>query len=253
MRYFKSGILSVILHVVVIGGLLFYTAIRGCLFKKQKVELVEFTIAVDPVAEEPPPPPKEPEPPKPEPKPEPKPDDIALPKPKPDPPKPKPKPPEPPKPKPEPPKKKDPPKIEKGKRITKNPPIKSPVKPKEKQTLTDEEIKKWLGKRVKIGETTSLPQNDLSLNFSLIKNALYDAWNQPSREAAGFRPAEVAFSVGFGGRVQNPRLQTSSGSAVFDQSALEAVRRVGSIPDLTAEFLKQFKDKELVIEFKLSD
>ena len=62
MKYFKASVLSVILHVVVIGGLLFYTAIRGCLFKKQKVELVEFTIAVDPVEEEPPPAPKEPEP-----------------------------------------------------------------------------------------------------------------------------------------------------------------------------------------------
>ena len=248
MRYFKSGILSVIIHVVVIGGLLFYTAIRGCLFKKQKVELVEFTIAVDPVEEEPPPAPKEPEPPKPEPKPEPKPDDIPVPKK--EPPKPKPKP-EPPKPKPEP-KKPEKQKIEKGKRINK-PVVKSTVKPKERQTLTDEEIKKWLGKRVKIGETTSLPQNDLSLNFSYIKKALYDAWNQPSREAAGTRPAEVAFSVGPGGRIQNPRLQTSSGSATFDQSALEAVRRVGSIPDLTAEFINQFKGQDLTIEFKLSD
>ena len=250
MRYFKSGILSVILHVVIIGGLLFYTAIRGCLFKKQKIELVEFTIAVDPVEEEPPPAPKEPEPPKPEPKPVPKPDDIPLPKK--EQPKPKPKP-EPPKPKPKPePKKPEKPKIEKGKRINK-PVVKSTVKPKEKQTLTDEEIKKWLGKRVKIGETTSLPQNDLSLNFSLIKNALYDAWNQPSREAAGTRPAEIAFSVGPGGRIQNPRLLTSSGSATFDQSALEAVRRVGSIPDLTAEFINQFKGQDLTIEFKLSD
>ncbi len=248
MRYFKSGILSVILHVVVIGGLLFYTAIHGCLFKKQKVELVEFTIAVDPVEEEPPPAPKEPEPPKPEPKPAPKPDDIPLPKK--ETPKPKPKP-EPPKPKPEP-KKPEKPKIEKGKRITK-PVVKSTVKPKEKQTLTDEEIKKWLGKRVKIGETTSLPQNDLSLNFSYIKNALYDAWNQPPREAAGFRPAEIAFTVGLGGRITNPRLQVSSGSAAFDQSALDAVKRVGSVPGLSAAFLNEFSGKDIVIDFKLSD
>ena len=251
MKYFKASVLSVIIHVVVIGCLLFYTAIRGCLFKKQKIELVEFTIAVDPVEEEPPPAPKEPEPkPEPKPDPKPKPDDIALQKKKPEPPKKKPDPPKEQK-KPEP-KKPEKPKIEKGKRINK-PVVKSPVKPKEKQTLTDEEIKKWLGKRVKIGETTSLPQNDLSLNFSLIKNALYDAWNQPSREAAGTRPAEIAFSVGPGGRIQNPRLQTSSGSAVFDQSALEAVRRVGSIPDLSAEFIKNFKGQDLVIEFKLSD
>ena len=252
MRYFKSSILSIVLHVVVIGGLLFYTAIRGCLFKKQKVELVEFTIAVDPVEEEPPPAPKEPEPtPQPKPDPKPKPDDIALQKKKPDPPKKKPDPPKEQK-KPEQ-KKPEKPKIEKGKRVTKKPVVPSTVKPKEKQTLTDEEIRKWLGKRVKVGETTSLPQNDLSLNFSLIKNALYDAWNQPSRETAGNRPAEVAFRVGPGGHIQNPHLQTSSGSAAFDQSALEAVRRVGSIPDLTAEFINQFKGQDLVIEFKLSD
>ncbi len=250
MKYFRAGVVSVILHVLVIGGLLFYAAIKGCLFKKQKVELVEFTIAVDPVAEEAPPKPKEPEPPKPEPKPEPKPDDVALPKPKPkpEPPKPKPKP-EPPKPKPKP----EPPKIEKGKRVTKKPPVQTTVKPKEKQTLSDEEIRKWLDKRVKIGATTSLPQNDLSLNFSLIKNALYDAWNQPPREAAGFRPAEIAFTVGLGGRITNPRLQVSSGSAAFDQSALDAVKRVGSVPGLSAAFLNEFSGKDIVIDFKLSD
>ncbi len=246
MKYVRSSIISVILHVLVVGGVLFYTVLSGCIFKKQPVEIVEFTIAVDPVEEEEPEPePKEPEPPKPAPEP-PKPDDIAIPKPKPDPPKPKPKP-EPPKPKPKP-----KPKIEKGKRVTKKSPVKSKVKPKDKP-LSDAEIQKWLGKRVKIGERNSLPKNDLSLNFSLIKNALYDAWNQPAREAAGFRPAEVIFSIGPGGRVQNPRLQTSSGSDVFDQSALEAVRRTGSIPGLSAAFLQEYRNQDIVIEFKLSD
>ncbi len=245
MKYFRASVISVLLHVLVIGGVLFFAVLRGCLFKKQQVEIVEFTIAVDPVEEELPP--KEPEQSRPEPKPEPKPDDIPLPKPK-----PKPDPPEPkPKPKPEP-KKPEKPRIEKGKRVNK-PVAKPTAKPREKQTLTDEEIKKWLGKRVRIGETTSLPKNDLSLNFSLIKNALYDAWNQPAREAAGFRPAEVAFSVGTGGRIQNPRLQTSSGSAIFDQSVLAAVHRTGSIPGLSAEFLREYRNQELVIEFKLSE
>ena len=248
MKYFRAGVVSVILHVLVIGGLLFYAAIRGCLFKKQKVELVEFTIAVDPVAAEEEKP-KEPEPPKPEPKPEPpKPDDIAVPKKTEQKPKPKPEPK-----KPDPPKKKEPPKIEKGPRVTKKPPVQTTVKPKERQTLSDEEIRKWLDKRVKIGATTSLPQNDLSLNFSLIKNALYDAWNQPPREAAGSRPAEIAFTVGAGGRITNPRLQASSGSAAFDQSALDAVKRVGSVPGLSAAFLNEFSGKDIVIDFKLGD
>lgn len=251
MKYFRAGVVSVILHALVIGGLLFYAVIKGCLFKKQKVEIVEFTIAVDPMeAEEEKL--KEPEPPRPEPKPEPKPDDVALPKPKPkpDPPKPKPKP-EPPKPKPKP--KPEPPKIEKGRRVTKKPPVQSTVTPKEKQTLSDEEIRKWLDKRVKIGATTSLPQNDLSLNFSLIKNALYDTWNQPPREAAGSRPADIVFTIGPGGRISNPRLQNSSGSASFDQSALDAVKRVTSVPGLSAAFLKEFSGKDIVIGFALSD
>ena len=254
MKYFRAGVVSVILHALVIGGLLFYAVIKGCLFKKQKVDLVEFTIAVDPVEVEEEKP-KEPEPPKVEPKPAtPKPDDIAIPKKKPEPPKP-PKKPDPPKPekKPEPPKKPKPQDIKQNKRVTKKPPVQTTVTPKEKQTLSDEEIKKWLDKRVKIGATTSLPQNDLSLNFSLIKNALYDTWNQPPREAAGSRPADIAFTVGPGGRISNPRLQTSSGSASFDQSALDAVKRVGSVPGLSAAFLKEFSGKDIVIGFALSD
>ena len=236
MRYFRASLISVILHVLVIGGVLIYAVLRGRLFKKQPIEIVEFTIAVEPVEEEAPAPEPDPEPPKPEPEP-PKPDDIALPKPEPK--------------KPEP-KKPEKPKIEKGKRVVKKPPVKSTVTPKDKP-LSDAEIQKWLGKRVKVGERNSLPKNDLSLNFSLIKNALYDAWNQPAREAAGFRPAEIAFSIGPGGRIQNPRLQTSSGSEVFDQSALDAVRRTGSIPDLSAEFLREYRNQDLVIEFKLSN
>ena len=250
MKYFRAGLISVILHVLVIGGVLFYAVLRGCLFKKQPIEIVEFTIAVDPVEEEPPAP-KEPEP-KPQPKPDPRPnqDDIAVQKKKPEPPKKQPDPPKEQK-KPEP-KKPEKHKIEKGKRVVKKPPVKSTVTPKDKP-LSDAEIQKWLGKRVKVGERNSLPKNDLSLNFSLIKNALYDAWNQPAREAAGFRPAEIAFSIGPGGRIQNPRLQTSSGSEVFDQSALDAFRRTGSIPDLSAEFLREYRNQDLVIEFKLSN
>ena len=97
-----------------------------------------------------------------------------------------------------------------------------------------------------------MPQAVIDTNNSLIRKALYNAWNQPPREAAGHSPAEIAFSVGPGGRIQNPRLQTSSGSAVFDQSVLDAASRVGSIPNLSAEFITQ-KGQNIVIEFKLSD
>lgn len=242
MKYFRASVISVIAHVAVFIIAISYAAISGCRFKKQKVELVEFTIAVDQFIEEEPPAPKE-EVKKSPPEPPPKKDDIAIKK---EPKKPEPKKPEPKKPEP----KKAKPKIEKGKRVTK-PVVKSDIKPKTKQTLSDAEIQKWLNKRVKIGETTSLPQNDLSLNFSILKNAIDTAWYQPPREAAGFRPAEITFNIGPGGRISNPRIAISSGSVVFDKSAIDAINRIGSLPDLSAEFIKQYK--ELTIEFKLKD
>ncbi|MBQ7722021.1 MAG: TonB family protein [Kiritimatiellae bacterium] len=246
----RFGIISVLGHVVVIGLLLSYASIKGCQMRRKPIEIKELTIAIDPFEEEAKPVeetkvevPKTPPPPKP--------DDIALQK------KPPPKKPDPPK-KPEPkkpePKKPEKPKIEKGKRVTRNPPpIKSMVKPKEKQTLTDEEIKKWLDKRVPIraGETTSLPTSDYSLYLSIIKQSLYDAWDQPSREAAGTRPAEIAFELGAGGRILNPRVNKSSGSAAFDASALDAVRRTGSISGLSADFIRECGRGGIVIEFVL--
>ena len=81
---------------------------------------------------------------------------------------------------------------------------------------------------------------------------------QPAREMAGFRPAEAIFNVGPDGRIRNPRLQTSSGNSVFDQSVLDALRRAGTIPSLSPEYLREYRGsenqgKDIVIEFKLSD
>lgn len=245
----RFGIISIVGHVVVIGLLLSYASIRGCQMRRKPIEIKELTVAIDPFEEEAKPveetkvePPKTPPPP-------PKTDDIAIEK-KPEPKKPEPKKEEK---KPEP-KKPERPKIEKGPRVTrKPPPIKSTVKPKEKQTLTDEEIKKWLDKRVPIraGETTSLPTSDYGLYLSIIKQALYDAWDQPSREVAGTRPAEIAFDIGMGGRITNPRVSKSSGSAAFDASALEAVRRTGSISGLSADFIRECGRGGIVIEFQI--
>lgn len=242
----RFGVISVVGHVVVIAILLSYASIKGCQMRRKPLEIKELTIAIDPFEEEAKPVeetkvevPKTPPPP-------PKPDDIALekksPPKKPDPPKKDEKKPEPKK-----------PKIEKGKRVTRNPPIKSTVKPKEKQTLTDEEIKKWLDKRIpiRVGETTSLPTSEDSLYVSIIIRTLYDAWDQPSRESAGTRPAQVAFNIGAGGRISNPRIVSSSGSAAFDASALDAVRRTGSISGLSADFIRKCERDGIVIDFVL--
>lgn len=247
---------SIAIHAAFFAALVLGGAIGGCRLRRQPLEVAEFTIAVDPAAaEEAPPPPPKPEV-KPPPAP-PRPDDIVQPKkdppkPKKDPPKPKKDPPKKDPPKKDPPKKPEPKKqeIKKGKRVTRK--VESTVKPKERQTLSDAEIEKWLNKRARIGETTSLPKNEVSLNASLLKNGIYDAWTPPPRSASGMRPAVVSFKISADGTPHSPRIVESSGSAAYDASCLEAVRRVGRVPGLSAAFIREY-GADCPFEFKLAN
>ena len=234
-HYLRSTLVSLLLHAAVILGLALCGVISGCRLRHQPLEIVEFTIAVDPVAE---PEVEEPKPEEVKPPEPPKPDDIAIEKPKPKKPEEKPKKPE------EKPKK---PKIEKGKRV--NRPINSPVKPKEKQTLSDAEIEKWLNKRAKIGERTSLPKNEASLNASILMNSFYEAWNPPPKASSGTRPAIVVFGIAKDGTLLNPRIEVSSGSSVYDESCLKAVRSVGRVAELSQAFIAEYGSR-CEVEFK---
>ena len=260
MKYVRASLISIVLHVLVIGGALFYAVFHGCLVKKTPGET---NVALPRVETWENAPPKMPEVTKPAPEPQPqKPDDIAIPTPKPEPPpkptqKPTPKPESAPKPTPKP-----PPKVEKGPRVTKPapPPPTSPKTPPSPRALTEEEIARWLDGRkpVNPGERTSSPQSDFTRDQILIRETLFKVWVQPAREMAGFRPAEAIFNVGPDGRIRNPRLQTSSGNSVFDQSVLDALQRAGTIPSLSPEYLREYRGgenqgKDIVIEFKLSD
>lgn len=243
-RVFVSTLLSVAGHVAVIALVIFYANSKGCLHTKKPLEVVDFTIAVDPYEEpDQPDPPKEPEEVKPAPKPEPEEIPVVKPKPKPKPKKPEPKKVEK--------KKPEKPKIVKGKRVTrKQTLVKTTVKPKG-PTMSEAEIRKFLKGRtpVTIGERTSLPANERSWNASIIKKTLYSAWRQPSRETAGRCVAMVTISLGRGGTLSNPRITSSSGSATFDQSALAAVRAVTRIPELSEAFIRE--TPEIIVEFKI--
>ena len=239
--YGKTTAISIALHAAIIIAVASAASIRGCRMKKEPLEIVDFTIAVEPSAAPEPEPPK-PDPPKAKEPDPPKPDDIAIERPK-------PKPKEPPKEKPKEPKPKPKP-IVKGRRI--DPPVESKVKPKVKQTLTDEEIKKWLGKRAKIGETTSLPANEKSLNVSILVNSLYEAWLPPPAAASGSRPATVEFKISGDGTLHDPRIVESSGSPAYDQTCLDAVRRVSRITGLTTAFIKEY-GAACPVEFKRKD
>ena len=237
--FFKSAVVVVVAHVLIVLLIVNIARMKGCRMKKQPVEIVEFTIAVDPIQEDV----SEPEVKAPTPPAEPDKTDIpAEVKPKPTPPKPKPKPPEPkPKPKPK-------PSIKQNNRVEGKSKIKTNVQSKERQTLSDEEIQKWLGKRARIGEKTSLPSNELSLNFSVIMNAMKKSWVLPPRSADGNRPAQVEISIGSGGTISNPRIAQSSGSKMFDDSALDAVKNTPRVYGLSQEFIATYPT--VTIEFK---
>ncbi len=265
MKYFKASVLSVIIHVA-ICGLIVYTAFRSCPFK-QSGETVEnqpgnndlpeevTLLSTEPNPPQPAPSQPEPRPPQPEPEPprpvlpDPEPEPIPQPSTKTEPPKP---------PAPKPPAPKTP--VQIGPRVVRKQPGAQPTGATNKPP-SQEQIEKQIIGAIQNqpkptgnppGDTPPLPQAVIDTNISLIRKALYNAWNQPPREAAGHSPAEIVFSIGPGGRILNPKITTSSGSTVFDQSVLDAARRVGSIPGLSAEFIKQ-KGQNLVIEFRLSD
>jgi len=247
--YRRTSILATVIHGVIILALVLSALVQGCRYRRRKIELMEFTVAVNTAeeAEDPAPPkPDEPAPPRPRdpepPPPLPLPDRIPEPKP------PDKKPPDKKPPDKKPPDKKPPDKkpIQKGARVVRGPKV-----PPIRQTLSDEEIKKWLGKRVQIGDKDVLPDSEQALNFALVRDALYGAWDQPVRSAAGSRPAEAEFSLDSSGRLSAARIIQSSGSPVFDASVIEAIRRVGRIDGLSARFLRSFP--RLSVEFKLSE
>lgn len=253
--YRRTSILSTVVHGLIILVLVLSALVQGCRYRRKKIELMEFTVAVNTAeeAEEPvlpkpdepaPPKPRDPEPPPPLP---PEPDRIPEPKP-PDKKPPDKKPPDKKPPDKKPPDKKPPDKkpIQKGTRV-----VRGPKAPPVRQTLSDEEIAKWLRQRVRIGDKDVLPDSEQALNFALVRDALYDAWDQPVRSEAGSRPAEAEFSLDNSGRLSAPRIIQSSGSPVFDASVLEAIRRVGRIDGLSARFLRSFP--RLSVEFKLSE
>ncbi len=230
----KSFLISLSIHGVLFAAFIIAVFGSGC-FAKKPVEIVEFTVAVDPKML---PEPEEEVKEKPQKEPEIKPeeikkDDIVIEKQKPK---------EPPK-KVEPPKKKEEPKKEKpkkkpivkGKRITKT----TTVPNSEPQRLSEKEIKDLLNKGAKIGAKTSIPKNEVSRYASILMNQLEEAWDAPTKEEMGTRPTVVLFGIANDGTLINPRVKSSSGSPKQDRSCIDAIRRVGKVHGLSRAFIEE--------------
>ena len=151
------------------------------------------------------------------------------------------------------PKEEKPKEFKKGERVTK--PLEKPkvdftkLKRVTDKQLSSKEIANALASGAKVGTRNQLPANEISMCVSLVRNALYEAWDQPGESEAGSRPAKLYIRLDAAGRISIYRITQSSGSAQFDSTVLKAAANCGAIRGLTVAFLKQHD--EMTIEFKL--
>jgi len=132
------------------------------------------------------------------------------------------------------------------------------VKPKEDFTnlqrvtekqLTKAEIEKLLRDGAKSDVRNQVPPNEVSRCFSLIKQALYDAWAQPG-SAGGTPTAVLEIRLNSAGKIIDYRITRTSGNAYFDKTVLKAAAVCCQpIRGLSASFLKQYET--LTVTFEL--
>ncbi|MEI7948418.1 MAG: TonB family protein, partial [bacterium] len=105
------------------------------------------------------------------------------------------------------------------------------------------------GFRLVLSRSNQSCENEIPRCVSLVRNALYEAWEQPKQSEGGSRPAKLYIRLDASGRVINYRITQSSGSTIFDTSVLKAAANCPPVRGLTADFLKKYD--ELTIEFRL--
>lgn|GEM_PF-849870 len=123
------------------------------------------------------------------------------------------------------------------------------VKPTTDKMLSRGDIEKALGMGAVAGTKNSIPEDEASRCFILVRRAMYDAWDQPGKSDAGSRPALLEVHLDLTGRVVSYKISQSSGSGYCDQTVLKAAAKVAAIRGLSLAFLKQYDT--LTVEFKL--
>jgi len=117
------------------------------------------------------------------------------------------------------------------------------VQPKK---ITEEQLKKELSSD---NSATSYTLSDEQKNMVRIRNALYLAWQQPSKEAVGDSHVTLQISFDSNGNISSRKLIGSSGNKILDDSVLYGASKVNSIPGLTKEFLK--RNSKVTILFRV--
>ena len=249
-----SVVASFVLHVAVFALIALIAGVANRPPKEEDVKIMDITVVLHENLDKPPD----------DLKPDDKPKPPDPPPPKPPQPKPPPKPPDPPKPdpkvdavekiveKPEKKPEKKPTKkpFQKGERVeNKTPP--APPKPREftkgqrvvangprtEKKLSPEEIRRMLLMGAREGTKNQMPDNELSLYYSLLQRRFYDRWDQPAW-SPNLRRAVLHVQFDRGGRVTGYKLVESSGDPQVDSSIRAAAARVQFVPGLSADFLR---------------
>jgi len=204
-----------VVHLVILVTALAVSGWRGCLQKRETRPMpIEFMVAAapPPTAAEvvtPPPVPPPPEPPK------------AV------------KPPG----KPEKPKETKKPKKKKKKIRVSDKVVQRPAGPPPKKTLSDDEIKKLLARGARIGDRTTIPDDEARC-LARIHDVLYTAWtDRPSAADVGDAVSKVEFGLTKDGGVKSRRMVQKSGNPTMDASVMKAAGSVVRISGLSPAFL----------------
>lgn len=238
--FWRNTLRSAAVHGVIVLALLI-GSVASCVKRRQPREITTFVdLQVEPAAASQP---AQPAPPEPEPEPEPASAPAAIPEPEPAKPKPAPKP----KPKPAPkPKPKPESKVAVSRKLVRRD---QPAQPAPK--LTPDQIRNLLADGIK---RTAAAGGDAEFGWYLVlvRNAMYDAWNQPST-LAGRRglTAQITLRVQRNGIISGRKLTRPSGNALMDQSAMQAAESVARLPELPAGFGGDYKD--ITVDFELTE
>lgn len=114
----------------------------------------------------------------------------------------------------------------------------------DRKTLTDAEIRKLLDAGYKPGSITRIAKSTLQRAYSLIQESMEEEWEKDKPPWTDtLKPVVIRLWFGGGGRIVKSVIEKSSGDIRADQTLKAAASRLGAIPALPPEFIKEFRNK----------
>ncbi len=115
--------------------------------------------------------------------------------------------------------------------------------------LSPEEFMRLMNQGYRIGSKNQLAANEFQMCVSMVAQAIRREWlKERFSWNPGLVPLQVQLSLGPGGRVRGYRILKGSGDPEVVRTAAAALRRLVSIPGLTAEFLSRFPELPIMME-----